>query len=62
MIDWLNPSNDVVEAKRIGYEEGVKYADEQMEEIQAELEAAKAENANLRDKLQQAVAIIEASK
>ena len=22
MIDWLNPSEDVLEAKRIGYEEG----------------------------------------
>ena len=29
-IDWMNPSDDVVEAKRIGYEEGLAEAEEQI--------------------------------
>jgi len=40
MIDWLNPSDDVLAARRVGYEEGVRYADERMDALEADLAAA----------------------
>ena len=30
MIDWMNPSNDVCEAKRIGYNEGRAECEEEL--------------------------------
>lgn len=33
MIDWINPSQDVLEAKRIGYNEGVNSLENEMAEL-----------------------------
>ena len=41
-IDWMNPSGDVIEAKRIGYEEGLAERDEDLAEVQAENERLRA--------------------
>jgi len=34
-IDWMNPSDDLVEARRIGYEEGQVSMQEKLDEIEA---------------------------
>ena len=36
MIDWLNPSEDILEAKRIGYEEAMSQLEERERQIEAE--------------------------
>ena len=54
-IDWLNPSDDVLEAKQVGYNAGLAERNSELEAAQAEtddlrrqLEEAKTENENLR--------------
>lgn len=48
MIDWMNPSEDVVEAKRIGFNEGLECASNQIEELHDQLEAARAQAETFR--------------
>jgi hypothetical protein len=38
MIDWLNPSDDILEARRIGYEEGVNAGYEVAGSLHAEID------------------------
>lgn len=48
MIDWLNPSDDIVEARRIGYDEGRASRDDEVAELTAERDALAAEISRLR--------------
>ena len=40
MIDWLNPSDDVLEARRIGYEERDAEVADEIDRLLAENDAA----------------------
>jgi len=51
-IDWMNPSDDVVEAKRIGYEEGLAEAEEQI----ASLNTGLADHERMLDIVESALA------
>jgi hypothetical protein len=48
MIDWLNPSDDVIDARSIGFAEGQQSRDEEVEALTAERDALAAELARLR--------------
>ena len=40
MIDWMNPSDDVLDARRIGYQEAMQECAENAEALRAELNEA----------------------
>lgn len=48
MSDWLNPSDDVLDARSIGFAEGQQSRDEEVEALTAERDALAAEIARLR--------------
>ncbi len=48
MIDWLNPSDDVLDARSIGFAEGQQSRDEEVAALTAERDALDAELARLR--------------
>jgi len=55
-IDWLNPSDDVIQARQIGYDEGYEAALSENEaltadneQLKAELENAQADASRLRN-------------
>jgi hypothetical protein len=48
MIDWLNPSDDILDARSIGFAEGQQSRDEEVEALTAERDALAAELARLR--------------
>lgn len=48
MIDWLNPSDDIIVARRVGYAEGIMARDEELAELTAERDALEAELATIR--------------
>ena len=51
MINWLNPSNDVIEARRIGYQERDAEVADEIESLRAELESVEHEVAIVYDNL-----------
>lgn len=48
MIDWLNPSDDILDARSIGFAEGQQSRDEEVADLTAERDALAAELARLR--------------
>lgn len=48
MIDWLNPSDDVLDARSIGFAEGQQSRDEEVAALTTERDALAAELATLR--------------
>jgi hypothetical protein len=60
MINWMDPGEDILAAKRIGFDEASECAAEQIEQIQDKLETARAENEHLKEQLKQAVGVIAA--
>ena len=47
MIDWMNPSDDVLHAKRVGYHEGVNECEEYVNELKTEIAKQTAELRNV---------------
>lgn len=48
MIDWLNPSDDILDARSIGFAEGQQSRDEEVADLTAERDALAAELTRLR--------------
>ena len=48
MIDWLNPSEDILEAKRVGYHEAAREWGEELADLQAEIERLQAKNTEIQ--------------
>lgn len=48
MIDWLNPSDDILDARSIGFAEGQQSRDEEVTALTAERDALAAELSRLR--------------
>ena len=53
MIDWLNPSDDIIEARRVGYNEGYETA---YHEVESEISALKEQV--MSDRLMQALKLL----
>ncbi len=78
MIDWINPSDDILEAKRVGYQNGLAEKEDEIAGLESEIEdllaackAVKALNYSkdtyltakqVIDQLDRAIAKVEGSK
>jgi hypothetical protein len=48
MIDWMSPSDDILEAKRVGYHEAMAECEEKIAELKEQVAAAHSENDRFR--------------